>query len=395
MARSLRRRARLGQSTILRLLRAGTMLCLMLASEAFAAQAISPVFLGVEVYGTDRFGGAAVHDEFAREINQFVALIAAQAADSDEEIREIQHIIEERLRRRGPFVYVDVSFGATFVPPGTLELRLSVDIVEEEDRARRMPFRSPPTGTYADPDGLFSLFNEYQANVMDLGLRGALEGYVPDCPVLHCVASFQHPVLRPYLSKFNEGARRREDLLYEIAEASSAQADRQSAFALLAHTNDANRLLPALARAIYDPDDGVRNSAMRVMLFIAQQEPERDYPISDLIAALDFPNNSDRNKAASALLFASASAAHREIIRAQGLSSLLRLLRTDAPPTHYPAYELLKRISGEDYGPRDYAAWEAWCRQQERQEANGCRPPRWAAPSISADGRRNVVMTRK
>ena len=362
MARLLRRRARLGQSTILRLLRAGTMLCLMLASEAFATQAISPVFLGVEVYGTDRFDGAAVHDEFAREIDQF---IAAQAADNDEQIREVQRVIEERLRRRGPFAYIDASFGASFVPPGTLELSLSVDIVEEEDRVRRMPFRSPPTGNYADPDGLFSLFNEYRANVMDLGLRGALEGYGPDCPVLHCVASFQHPVLRPYLSAFNEGARRREHLLYEIAEASSDLEHRRSAIALLAHTNDADRLLPALARAIYDPDPGVRNGAMRVILFIARQEPERDYPISDLIAAMDFPNDSDRNKAASALLYASASSAHQEIIRAQGLSSLLRLLRTDNPATHYPAYELLKRISGEDYGPRDHAAWEAWCRQQE------------------------------
>jgi hypothetical protein len=36
---------------------------------------------------------------------------------------------------------------------------------------------------------------------------------------------------------------------------------------------------------------------------------------------------------------------------------MLRMLK---PNNHDPAYEILKLVSGESYGDRDYAAWEAW-----------------------------------
>ncbi len=51
---------------------------------------------------------------------------------------------------------------------------------------------------------------------------------------------------------------------------------------------------------------------------------------------------------------------HREIIRREALPTLLQLLRMGPPIIHQPAYEILRELSGVDFGPSDYTAWEGW-----------------------------------
>ncbi len=41
-------------------------------------------------------------------------------------------------------------------------------------------------------------------------------------------------------------------------------------------------------------------------------------------------------------------------------ATLLAMLRLQQPNNHDFAYSILKRISGQSFGERDYAAWEAW-----------------------------------
>jgi hypothetical protein len=118
--------------------------------------------------------------------------------------------------------------------------------------------------------------------------------------------------------------------------------------------------LPLLGRAIYDASESVRNNAMRAMLYMAQADHERDYPLDSLLAAFDFAATSDRNKAGWTLVELAKSPRYRERIREQAVPVALRLLRLDQPVNHGPAYELLKLISGEAFGDRDYAAWERW-----------------------------------
>ena len=129
---------------------------------------------------------------------------------------------------------------------------------------------------------------------------------------------------------------------------------------MLAHTNDAQRLAPVLGRAIYDPNGGVRNNAMRVLMFLAQKGAEVDFPIRDLIAALDFPSSADRNKAAYTVAALAGQAEYRDTIRAEAVPAALRLLKLEQANNHDPAYEILTQVSGETFGDRDYAAWERW-----------------------------------
>jgi hypothetical protein len=119
-----------------------------------------------------------------------------------------------------------------------------------------------------------------------------------------------------------------------------------------------------LGRAIYDPVGGVRNNAMRVLMFLAQSRPDLDFPIDDLITAFDFPSSSDRNKAGYTLAALATQPRYRDALRA-AVPTALRVLRLEKPNNHDPAYEILKQVSSESFGDRDYAAWERWAAQQD------------------------------
>ena len=180
-----------------------------------------------------------------------------------------------------------------------------------------------------------------------------------ECPVLHCVAPFDLPELEPYLERFNDGARGHEDDLYRIAAESGDAGQRANALFVLAHTNDAQRLLPVLANAIYDPASVVRNNAMRVLMQMAQTHPDLEFPVQDLIAAFDFPSSSDRNKSGYTLAALAGQHRYSAAVR-EAVPVALRVLRSEKPNNHDPAYQILTQVSGETFGDRDYAAWERW-----------------------------------
>ena len=42
------------------------------------------------------------------------------------------------------------------------------------------------------------------------------------------------------------------------------------------------------------------------------------------------------------------------------------MLRLEQPNNHDQAYDVLKAISGQGYGERDYDAWAAWLKKRSR-----------------------------
>jgi hypothetical protein len=88
-----------------------------------------------------------------------------------------------------------------------------------------------------------------------------------------------------------------------------------------------------------------------------------DFPVHDILQALDFPDTTDRNKALYILYSLSKSKqsdSYRSTIAHHASHRLVDLLRLQQPNLHDMAYVLLKQISGKEYGERDYAAWENW-----------------------------------
>ena len=211
----------------------------------------------------------------------------------------------------------------------------------------------------SDVGGLIEKWTEYQDKVFRLMFTGT-PLKVTSCPVLHCLAPFDIAELAPYLQIFNEGVKAHEKELYNVGTFDKDGQHRAMALFLLAHTGNAKKLLPMLGRAIHDPDDTVRNNALRIMMAMTQSNPNRVYPVNDIIAALDFPAADDRNKSAYILVTLVKSPRYRDAINKQAVLPLLKLLKLKQANNHDPAYEILKELSSKHFGDRDYAAWEQW-----------------------------------
>ncbi|HEX7238448.1 MAG TPA: HEAT repeat domain-containing protein [Gammaproteobacteria bacterium] len=346
----------------------------LLAATAFApllasAQSGAPPISSIDIYGSSVFDSAAVRAEFEPDLMRFIELgwragfgsnsAPANAAELEAEMEATSTKIRSALESRVPLAYFNIGVTLDFGPPQQVEI--SIDVVEKADEARRMPFHSAPTQRLDDPGGVLALWAEYQRKMYELALAGA-PMLVDDsnCPVLHCIAPFDLPDLAPFLPRLNAGAEQHEDALYAVARSSADAEERAMALFVLAHTKDVQRLVPLLANAIYDPNGGVRNNAMRVLMFLAQKRPDADFPVRDLIAALDFPTSADRNKAAYTVAALAEQPKYRATIRADAVPAALHLLRVEKPNNHDPAYTILKQVSGEEFGERDYAAWERW-----------------------------------
>ncbi len=359
------------------MLRRGTVSMLgLLAATAFgslgasAQETTSPVD-SIDSYGSSVFDSAAVRAQFGPDILRYAELgMQAMPAGPDSpepanaaELEASMHAIEAKIRTalesRTPLAYFEISVTLGFGPP--LKANVTLDVVEKLDEARRMPFRDAPTEQLDDPGGVLALWGEYEGKMFALALAGApMQVNEHNCPALHCIAPFDLPELAPYLEPLNDGARDQADALYALVANSADARQRATALFVLAHTNDAQRLAPVLGRAIYDPNGGVRNNAMRVLMFLAQRHADVDFPIHDLIVALDFPSSSDRNKAAYTVAGLAGQPKYREVIRADAVPVLLRMLELEQPNNHDPAYQILTQVSGETFGERDYAAWERW-----------------------------------
>ena len=338
-------------------LRLSAILTGLFAAAGVCAQTLEPVLDGVDVYGTDRFDAADLRAAFPDLFDQFPRLMVAQDTET---VGPMMDDLKAWIDARGPFAFTEIGTQAGPGPGNQLLVRIGIDVVEPEDVARRMPFREPPGTALPDPDGVLALWGEYEAKGMGLLMSGGLPSENSNCPVLHCAFYFDHPELAPYLARLNAGAAAHRDELFRIAEESSNPEHRAQAIFLLAHAADAESLLPLLGRAIYDENSTVRNNAMRVMMHLAMTDPSLPYPIESLAAALDFPSESDRNKAAYCVRMTADHEGHRAAIRAAAVPNLLKVLRSERPNIHDPAYETLKILSGRDYADRDYAAWEDW-----------------------------------
>ncbi len=303
----------------------------------------------MEVFDTDPETRAYV---IARHAHALTAALENGAAD------DASALVAE-IRADGEYAYVEPALVTYF---DTHTRYLTIDIVDHRDEERRMPFRKRPTGSYPDPGGLLAAWEAYHTKMSELLSRGQLQPPPADCPSFQCLGDPRQPELRPLAAAFAAVPDHGDELATILRDDARATVRANAAY-LLAYLTDGNRVVADLVPALHDSSALVRNNALRVLAEIALHHPEIDVPIEPVIEALGFPSSSDRNKAAATLsrLLARPDGAklHRRIARDAG-SILLAMLQLAQPNNHDYAYKVLKAISGQSYGERDYAAWRMW-----------------------------------
>jgi hypothetical protein len=276
-----------------------------------------------------------------------------------------------RIRAAHALAYAEPSL-IEYPEGGVTRCYLTLDVVAERDAARRMRFAPAPGGTYPDPDGLIAAWQRYEAETWALLEAGELTGERRDCPAFHCFGDPAHPALALLSATLAAGAPAHVAELATILHDDHRPDRRAAAAMVLAYAGDGRAVVDALVPAFRDPDRVVRNDAMRVIAEVAAYHPAVDVPVEPVLDALELPATTDRNKAAAILAALverpDGARLHDAVARRAG-ATLLAMLRLRQPNNHGFAYRILRAISGEHFGARDLAAWEAWL--ATRTQPNG------------------------
>jgi len=309
---------------------------------------------GVTVFGTDLITKEEVIKNYKNELQTLKTIY-----DSDREAYKVKKVnLENKLRTLGDFTYVNVHLFKSY----TNDYDYIIDYVETKETKTRLNFRTINTKYFDDPDGLIAKWQEYEKLSYQLFKYGEIKDY--SCPVIHCLWSFNHPKLEPYLDFFNTYAPKNKEVLVKILNNSESTNQRASVAFLLAHANMSHEnLLQTLMLSIRDPEIVVRNNSMRVIYYIVRAFPTIELDTSKIINALDFPSFTDRNKALVILRSIPLTDLKKE--NSNRLAEILIEIMEKKDAHNYKnAHLVIKKWSQKDFGINNIEDWKKWSKSK-------------------------------
>jgi HEAT repeats len=212
--------------------------------------------------------------------------------------------------------------------------------------SRPVPSGPVPSGnTHLDPEGL-RLYEQEQPLIGQAAVRGT--GSEDDS---HGYMISNDPSLKAVNLAMRSYAIGRESELRQVLQTSSDPKDRRAAAALLGYVQRSSTQAEALSKAIEDPDEEVRNNAVRALavLSAATTSDHLQINMKPLINLLYSDIWTDRNKA-SFLLMRMSEARNPEVLRSLRKEAMGPLVEgaswTDVPGHSTPFLVVLARIGG-------------------------------------------------
>jgi hypothetical protein len=337
-----------------------SIVCCALLLGLTALAAAQPSLKDIDLFGTTQITLDQIQKQYGDQIRQF-----ARARLSNDTLRaeRLKQEIESNIHQMGDFAYVKLSLIRDYDPGRPAYL--TIDVVDAKDRESRMRFLPAPKGSFPDPEGLLALWDEYMKTGWELAEKDELDFEKMECPAFHCLFGFDHPKLKKFAPIFTSRVPENKARLIQILREDGNADHRAGAAFLLAHIQDGQELIRIISPSIFDPAELVRNNAMRVLAYISDAHKEIEIPLAPVLKAMNFPATTDRNKA-SAILCGLADRAEYQKTIAQGCgATLLQMLKLSQPNNHDHAYIVLRKISGKEFGDRDYETWEKWLREYQ------------------------------
>ena len=109
-----------------------------------------------------------------------------------------------------------------------------------------------------------------------------------------------------------------------------------------------------------DGSDSVRKNVLLAVQNAVKKAPLKQVDMTPLFTLLDSPYAVDRNQSLSKIYQLVDSKSLSRIIAKKVGDKLIELLMLKQPNNHDLAYSILKKISGQDFGAENSAAWKSW-----------------------------------
>lgn len=329
----------------------------------------------LDVYGVDQKTAQKILKKYGNDIATLELSLHEQfkktfknneAPESDLAFKKV--VLANKIAKENDFLFVDFDSINYFSGE---PLYTTIEIIDKA-HPERMSFLEVPNIDASDkkrthkPDLIEEMIN-YDHTQLSLALNNELHnaGNVK-CPVYHCLAGFDHPKLAPYLTLFNNGALKQRKLILATIKSDPDPQRRAAAVFLVGHFQNPHDIISILTPYITDKDATVRNNVMRVIGETMMKAKLTNIDVTPLVAALDSPYDTDRNKALFILFEVAGAKDQQKIIIETGSKQLLALLRLKQPNNHDMAYLILKKISGKDFGEHNIVAWEKWLASQNK-----------------------------
>lgn len=324
----------------------------------------------LDVYGVDEKESKQILAEYSPQLVKLThALSTGVSHNSDNffnspealKLREERKALIKKIKEERHYVYVDMD--TIFYSEKECCTTLEIIKSNQQDRLRYVPEQRKIA--YPKKHDIIDVMQTYQTLSRKLFFENKVQPTHLDCPVYHCTIGFSHPQLKPYLNKFNTAALQQRALILDVLKNDPDPTRRASAAYLVGHFRDPRDIVNVLMPYVNDKDDGVRNNVIRVLSLTTQKANITDLNPAPFIELLNSPFGTDRNKSLFLLSILAQSDVTKRYLIQHAKAPLLSILRLQQSNQHDFAYEILKQISHQDFGPHDEVRWSAWFDKQK------------------------------
>lgn len=325
-------------------------LTLLVLLTGFSISSVARQSYNITAFGTNTITSEEILEDYSELLD---TLLTLHTNDRELYLSE-RDKFADLLKSKGDFSFVNVYRFRSY----SGNISFIIDFVERKDSVSRLTYRSIQLESLDDPNRLIAEWDEYEALSFELFEAGEINDM--SCPVIHCIWSFNHEKLQPFLPFFDTNAVSYKNELIRILNFSDDATFRAAAAFLLAHASiEPQELVDILMPSIHDPESVVRNNSMRVIYYAVRAQSDLNIDLDKVIQAFDFPSFTDRNKVIVILRSLPLDNLTKDQLT-RLLPILLEVLDKKDAHNYRSAHTVLKNISGKEFPQTDIAAWREW-----------------------------------
>ena len=316
----------------------------------------------IDVYGTKPAIAQKIIQQHGKQITQldnYLSSLLKIPENLDptkiESLYKKYEELKEKIKKQYHLLYININ---TVHYPAPQNPCTTIEVIEATAPERLKLVSSPDTAISPHKDIIQNMI-DYEALAMNLFLNNKLPAKAV-CVLNHCAMGFNHPQLQPYFNLFNKSIKTEKNFIVHTLQTDPDTNRRAAAAFLIGHFKNAEEIITLLTPHVLDNNSGVRNNVIRVIASTMHHAQIHHINPQPFIKLLSSPYNSDRNKSLYVLLTSAENKITRQALISKADQPLLDLLALKQPNNHDPAYQILKKISGQDFGEYNLSAWRQW-----------------------------------